>query len=136
MIYLLHISRLSITASIRFTNDSNTSNRRTKRYVNFYFFGEGFCMSNLARNTDPVTSHIAAHRIVKSGKQKSGMANILNCIQSYPNSTGGEIARKLGIDYTECQRRISDLVNAHKVVRGAARVCDVKQSKCSTVRLA
>ena len=92
-------------------------------------------MNNLARNTDPKTSHIAASNHIKSGKASTHCAKILKTIEAHPNSTGGEIAVSAGIEYTETQRRISDLVLSGKVMRCTSRKCTVKKTSQSTLRV-
>lgn len=90
-------------------------------------------MTNLARKTDPITSHIAANKFVASGKHKTSKAKVLAAIEAYPGCTAGELSRLTGIDYTELNRRASDLVNCGKARRGQARLCQVQGSKCTTL---
>jgi len=84
----------------------------------------------LARDTDPMTSHEAAEKIVKSGKLNKQEQEVYNEIVLYeeriknlrPYSenkgvTAKEIANWSGLNYWMVQRRLSGLRNKGKIER-------------------
>jgi hypothetical protein len=66
-----------------------------------------------ARNSDPVTSHIAA-RHAFSHKACQERTEIYLAVVSKGPLTAREIAEETGIDYIEVQRRISEVAGIEK----------------------
>ncbi len=81
-----------------------------------------------ARSTDPETSHIAEEELTKSGARLTHCEKIIEAMEDlaamrHTQSTGREIAQKSGMDYVAVMRRMNDLLNSGKVVKGQARTC-------------
>ena len=100
-------------------------------------------MENLARKTDPQTSHLAAKAI----KSKLGMRQrqTYQAVDNNPGATGGELARWLyetfpAVGFIEAastpSRRLPELEKQGLVVRGKARECRESKKIAATWRLA
>ncbi len=93
-------------------------------------------LTQAARNTDPVTSHLALEQMNKSGKRVSQQKIVLNIVNIFPGWTAAEYARKLqqsgiDMDHIAVQRRLSDLCGV-SVQKGARTKCTVKRSSMVT----
>lgn len=87
----------------------------------------------LARSTDPVTSHEAAEHM--SGARLNQQQNVvLTMIRRYPDRTPGELAQVSGLDYHAIQRRVSELLEAKKIVEVEYRKCEVRGRKARVWR--
>ena len=101
-----------------------------------------------ARNTDPVTSHIAAEAITKSGRRNTDAQKVLAFVirhegdENYP-MTGAEIAKGLSYDYPyedwpreKAMKRLGDLKGI-KVQHSERRGCTALKnaSVCVTWKL-
>jgi hypothetical protein len=78
-----------------------------------------------ARSTDPVTSHLAAEAITKSGERQRQIDIIAAFVRENPGLTSKEIAVAMdreGIDRYTTGRRLPDAEGIY-VKRGAARRC-------------
>ncbi len=62
-----------------------------------------------ARNTDPETSHVAAHEHRTSGRKASNQRRILEFVRQVPGCTSIEISIATGIERHETSRRLADL---------------------------
>jgi hypothetical protein len=89
-----------------------------------------------ARNTDPVTSHMAIEAMNESGARIAQQKIILNIVTIFPGWTAAEYARKLqqsgiDLDHVQVQRRLSDLCGV-SIKKGSITKCTVKGSKMVT----
>jgi DNA-binding transcriptional ArsR family regulator len=89
-----------------------------------------------ARNTDPVTSHIAAATVERTGVASTQRAQILHYVAHHPDLTASEIAEGLGIERIIPGKRLPELRDAGYLVNGAERTCRVRGTKCMTWRAA
>ena len=78
-------------------------------------------MRQAHRNTDPITSAIAARRITRSGKRQTLCDICFDCIASSPGLTAGEIGEATGLGHGRVWRRLSDLKNDGWIKQGASR---------------
>ena len=58
-----------------------------------------------ARNTDPVTSHLAAERHEASGRAATNRAIVLGLVRLHPRSTSRELSVLYDMDRHEVARR-------------------------------
>jgi hypothetical protein len=66
--------------------------------------------TDIARGTDPATSHLAADHMVESGKRQSIADAVADALRHAPGSTYGQLADLLpGLDRAQVWRRCSDL---------------------------
>jgi predicted ArsR family transcriptional regulator len=91
-------------------------------------------MSHLARNTDPITSHLAAARVHEFGK--SHIDKIVAALILWGPMTADEIAERSGLDKYQVCRRLPEaekqnLVRATDAVRktGSGRSARVWKSE-------
>ncbi len=84
----------------------------------------------LARNTDPITSHIAAGNVCKTGRAQAARKLILQFVQANPGYTSAEIAKALGMDRHIPSRRLPELYP--HVVKGSVRICRVNGTSMKT----
>lgn len=66
-------------------------------------------MTNLARRTDPETSHEAAERLVESGRHGSQKAVVYAALCEHPGITSKELALRANLDRHVVARRLPDL---------------------------
>ena len=79
-----------------------------------------------ARNTDPFTSHEAAHDTEASGCASAHRNRCLDEVLKHPGETAAEIAVAVGLERHAPSRRLPELRDAGLVINGPARVCRVK----------
>lgn len=85
---------------------------------------------------DPQTSVLAGIEFHRSGKAARHRELILDAMKRYGPGTHSEIARNIPeLDWLAVARRLSELQRDGLIVRGPARVCTIKGSKCSVWRL-
>jgi predicted ArsR family transcriptional regulator len=75
----------------------------------------------LARNTDPMTSHKAAHFVTRSGIRKSQKDLVLDFVRHNPLLTSKEIAKGLDLCPFAVARRLPDLESDGLVVKAGYR---------------
>lgn len=63
----------------------------------------------LARTSDPLSSHAAADRVVRSGKARGDAVRCLVALAEYPGVTAETIARVTGIEPYTVRKRLADL---------------------------
>lgn len=80
-------------------------------------------MQIAARNTDPITSHIAAEVNVMSGRRKAQQALTVAAVLAYPGSTSRELHEITGIDRHVLARRLPELERRGMIKRGVSRIC-------------
>jgi len=86
----------------------------------------------LSRNSDPATSHAAAHDIEACGAAESHRALCLDAVQRNPGMTAAEIARETGLERHEPSRRLPELRDRNLVCNGHERTCAVKGRRSLT----
>lgn len=82
-----------------------------------------FESSYLARNSDPITSHAAAHEHVANGNQECHLKIIVEAIGKHPGSTSAELAEITGLERHEAARRTSDARRKGMAEQGESRPC-------------
>lgn len=83
----------------------------------------------LARNTDPPSSHEAASGAVKSGKVGNHSRIVLRALALHPGSTYKQLATHIiGLDKHEVARRLPGLRNKRKVAH--CENCDYSPENC------
>ena len=75
----------------------------------------------IARNTDPITSHISAHEITYSGSRTTQQIEAFQLVAAYPGHTSRELAFFGELDRYQMARRLSDLEHAGLVTKGPIR---------------
>jgi hypothetical protein len=103
----------------------------------------------LARAGDPVTSHIAAAKLVESGKWRGQKGRVLTWMREHeigllksktvdPASslTANEMSKESGIPHPTCHKRLPDLETAGQVKKCIKRICRQTGELCWTWRLA
>ena len=89
-------------------------------------------MNHPARSTDPQTSHDAARHIVASGQQALQQEQTRDAVACHPGLTSNELARATGLDRYMLARRLPELCDSDRVVRGDARRCSVSGRSAAT----
>ena len=95
----------------------------------------------LARTGDPVTSHLAADRLVESGKWRSQKALVLGWMRDHSiiddtrSLTAHEIAAFSNIAHPVCHKRLPDLEKEFWVAKAVKRDCGVTGELCWTWRV-
>ena len=79
----------------------------------------------IARNTDPITSHLAAEHVTKSGARAHQNAQVAAAVRAFPGKTGFELAMASQIDRYVVARRLPECERAGLVHREGARKCGV-----------
>lgn len=62
-----------------------------------------------ARNSDPVSSHVAAAAITRSGVAQAQAQRVLAALQRFPGSTSAELAKSAQIERYAVARRLPEL---------------------------
>lgn len=87
----------------------------------------------VARNTDPITSHMAASEITVSGVRSDQCRQVLALVAMYPDKTSFELStRSRDLDRYQVARRISDLEHAGVVRKNGKRACFMSGRKAVT----
>ncbi|HXA25596.1 MAG TPA: hypothetical protein VNW90_25235 [Acetobacteraceae bacterium] len=91
----------------------------------------------LARKGDPVTSHIAAEKLVESGKWRGQKGVVLTWMREHKidkdhSLTASEMARESNIRHPVCHKRLPDLEAAGWVRKCVKRICKVTGELCWT----
>jgi hypothetical protein len=86
----------------------------------------------LSHREDPLTSYIAADRLVRSGRHKNIKKAVLEALRAHDGSTSGELGRYLGRDWLYAARRLPELETDGLVRKGEPRICECKGTKCVT----
>lgn len=77
------------------------------------------------RNTDPVTSALAAEHINKAGLRGTQQRRAAAAVRVYPGHTSAELAYYTGIDRHQLAKRLPECEMAGAVRRGDKRQCSV-----------
>jgi len=92
----------------------------------------------LARNTDPITSDMAADDLIKSGRWKSQKTLVYWMLKAFCrdkyNPTSAELAQASALDRYMVARRLPDLEKSGHAHKLGARRCDVTGKKAVTWR--
>lgn len=78
-----------------------------------------------ARNSDPVTSHLAGDDITRSGKRAHQQHQAIAAVRAKPGLTSFELALATGLDRFMLARRLPECVTAGAVVKGIPKKCSV-----------
>lgn len=90
---------------------------------------------SLARNSDPISSHLAAEETITSGRRDSQKRDILKFLKTYSEPvTSMELAHRSGMDRYIVARRLPDLEKDYKVERGPMRECRISGRMAITWR--
>jgi hypothetical protein len=82
-------------------------------------------MSLLARNTDPISSHLAAHDIIASGTRTAHHRLISKAVVANPGCTAAELAQHVGLSHVQTSRRMKECEGIGWISRGDLRTCKV-----------
>lgn len=85
-----------------------------------------------SRNSDPYSSHLAAHEMEKKGNAQAQRQLCLKAVRESPGKTAAEIAVIVGLDRHAPSRRLPELKTAGLVEKGKATQCSVVGSSCLT----
>lgn len=80
-------------------------------------------MSQLARKTDPITSHEAADDLQSSGQHTSQKSLVYKALRMHPNLTSAELANACRLDRYLVARRLPDLKKDGHVIVVRHRKC-------------
>lgn len=89
-------------------------------------------MSQNARTTDPVSSHLAGDDIESSGIAGNQRRLVLALVKNYPNKTSHELALHSHLDRYQIARRLPEI---HLIEKGPVRTCAVSKRTCVTWRM-
>lgn len=85
-----------------------------------------------AATADPVTSHLAAEAVTKSGERDRQAMQVLEAVRQFPGRTSRELAAASGLDRYVCGRRLGELRSAGFVRNGEMRACAESGMKALT----
>ena len=86
----------------------------------------------IARNTDPLTSHLAADHLVASGALSAQQSLAFKAVEQYRGLTSLEIADKSTLCRFMLAKRLPELERTHQVRRGQARRCKISGRLAAT----
>jgi len=89
----------------------------------------------LARSTDPSTSHEAAEQLIQTGSASNQRNACLAVLRQQDGLTSAEVGQRLGGGYNArfvAARRLPDLQKLKLVHKGEARVCTANGTKAVT----
>ena len=78
-----------------------------------------------ARNSDPITSHLAADAITASGMRFSQQKQVADAVHRHPGHTSQELAELTGLDRYMLARRLPECETGGTVRRGEPKHCTV-----------
>lgn len=106
----------------------------------------------MARAVDPITSHIAADRLARSGRLRAIQAQVYEALRQFPDLTARELARAM-VDaepgarcqccghakaeaslYDSCHKRLPELAEMGLIYQAGRRECDVSGELAQTWR--
>ena len=80
-----------------------------------------------ARNTDPISSHIAAHDLINSGQQAKQWVHVKAIVEAHPGHTSRELAVIAEEnDRYIFSRRLPELESKGLIKRGDIRKCKIR----------
>ena len=77
-----------------------------------------------ARNTDPITSHIAGNEHTASGKRVHHIDIVIDAVIAHPGKTSAELAPICRLERHEVARRTSDAERCGAIRKGQIRKCN------------
>ena len=80
-----------------------------------------------ARQSDPISSHMAAQIVESCGAADTQRANVLEYVREHPGQTSAEIAAGMGEQRHMPARRLPELRTAQLVRNGDVRMCAVSR---------
>jgi hypothetical protein len=90
-------------------------------------YGQGLLFEGarppIARNTDPISSHMAAREITLSGARGKQQRLALRVVIEHPGMTSRELAALCSLDRYQMARRLPELEEAGLVAKGPVRQC-------------
>lgn len=78
-----------------------------------------------ARRRDPVSSHLAAAHITRSGKRGAQQDQAIAAVRQFPGCTSFELAMRTHLDRYMLARRLPECEVAGRVRRGNQRTCGI-----------
>jgi|TARA_Y100000310_G_scaffold98850_1_gene96623 DNA-binding MarR family transcriptional regulator len=93
---------------------------------------DGRLVARLRRSTDPVSSHSAAEKLVKSGHHGKQCTGVLLALVDNPGTTSMELSIAANLDRHLVARRLPDLEKNGVVTRGTMRRCKVGNRLATT----
>lgn len=87
-------------------------------------------MPALARNTDPISSFLAAHRIESSGIAENQRIRAFKAVKAYPGCTSRELSVLTGLDYDMLHKRLPEIDELIQGDDRKIRECRICQRKC------
>jgi hypothetical protein len=79
----------------------------------------------IARNTDSVSSHMAADHVTAQGTRGRQQRIAFRAVVEHPGRTSRELASLCSLDRYQVARRLPELEEARMVQKGPARECEV-----------
>jgi len=79
-------------------------------------------MTTRARNTDPVTSFLAAEQAERDGTISRQAAEVLAAVERFPGRTSKELSKLSGLDRFAIARRLPELRDAGHLKEGPKRL--------------
>ena len=86
-------------------------------------FAGGLSHMPIARNTDPISSHMAAQALTLSGARGRQQRIALRAVIEHPGMTSRELAALCSLDRYQMARRLPELEEAELVAKGPVRQC-------------
>jgi len=91
--------------------------------------------SPISRNTDPVTSHLAALEVTQDGTRAKQQRAVLTALKSHPGHTSMELSQFSGVlSRYDFARRLPELEDAGLVMKGPKRRCALTGKQAVTWR--
>lgn len=78
-----------------------------------------------ARVTDPITSHLAAEDVTRSGKRVHQQRQAVAAVRAKPGMTSFELSLACGLDRYMLGRRLPEAEKGGAVSKGDARACKI-----------
>jgi hypothetical protein len=82
-------------------------------------------LPQIARTSDPITSHMAAQDVTDSGARGCHIARVTDAVQRAPGRTSAELAIICGLERHEAARRTSDAERVGAIRKGEPVKCTV-----------
>jgi hypothetical protein len=79
--------------------------------------------TTIARASDPLSSHVAATEVTRSGRRALQTAEVLRLLKMHPGTTSRELAARTYLDRYVAARRLPEMIEGRLVRQGEARIC-------------
>ena len=93
---------------------------------------ESLMTTPAARNTDPVSSHLAAEEVTVKGTRGRQQRVVLWAVAANPGRTSRELASICDLDRYQVARRLPELENAGLLEKGPMRRCSAGRREAVT----